>query len=111
MKIEEVELTFEDLDTMVEIARTNMNTGAWLGVTHSAVVLRTSLEKQVPKEVKNIVHDDFTYGYCPNCTKYLADDEIYCPKCGQALKWDGYDTIEPEHKVHEIYPTLGKKYY
>lgn len=26
---------------------------------------------------------------CPTCGKYMCNDEAYCSKCGQAVKWDG----------------------
>ena len=44
-------------------------------------------EKRTPKKVSDETFDSFTYGYCPICRTYLADDETYCPSCGQALKW------------------------
>jgi hypothetical protein len=48
----------------------------------------SSLEKQIPKEVKPTEHNYF----CPTCDEALGKRvnkrwELFCPHCGQALLW------------------------
>ena len=95
MKIEDAEVITEDLNTMVEIARTNMTTCGWLGITHSAVALRNALEKQIPKEPEHLMLYDVHR--CPVCEYTLRDEHIplknvlykkHCPNGGQAIKWE-----------------------
>ena len=44
----EIEIALEDLDTMVEIARKNINnTAVWLGLTESAILIKRILEEKL----------------------------------------------------------------
>lgn len=44
------------------------------------------LEKQIPKEPVNFIE----YLSCPSCDHafYFGCIDKYCPKCGQAIKWE-----------------------
>lgn len=51
------------------------------------------VKKQIPKEVleKQDPHQSGTYsGRCPECgyNAIQSDTHVFCPKCGQALKWN-----------------------
>lgn len=59
-----------------------------------AVALATeSLEKQIPKKIKQEVVNGKMARWCPNgcvithITSYASI--IYCPYCGQRLSWEG----------------------
>ena len=67
----DIEIALEDLDTMVEIARQNMiNTGAWLGLTESALLIKETLEEKlnggwitVSKRLPEISDEKINEGY------------------------------------------------
>jgi len=56
-----------------------------------------ALKKQIPQKVKHtesensgdIIWDQVTYGYCPECGDRINDYEDYkfCNNCGQRLEW------------------------
>ena len=48
-----------------------------------------AIEKEFPKGVVDVEHGDFGgyQGFCPSCDAIVWDDESYCSKCGQKLKW------------------------
>lgn len=54
------------------------------------------LEKQIPlKPLESEDDDVFAWSpddidyYCAICCQRIWKDQIYCPSCGQAVKWDG----------------------
>lgn len=53
-----------------------------------------ALEKQIPKEVSTMEYRndyDWTCNSCDTTFKYIrytADKPMYCPNCGQAIKWE-----------------------
>ena len=58
---------------------------------------REAREKQMPKKIvyesESVFSNGFSHyrmGKCPMCNKYYnSNDEVkYCPKCGQAIKWN-----------------------
>lgn len=87
----DIELALEDLDNIVEDARVNKSMVGFLNKVHSANTMKEALEKQIPKQVKEL---DKEYGYfiCNTCDHYInySDDyesHKYCLNCGQKLDW------------------------
>lgn len=40
-----------------------------------------ALHKQIPRSVKMVGYSN----YCPACSWYIEDLDMFCPNCGQAL--------------------------
>ena len=78
-----IELTLEDLDILVETARKHMTTGSWLGIVHSALVMKEALEKQIPMKP---IKAEYDYN-CPICGYEYLSYQRYCEYCGQLLDW------------------------
>ena len=66
---------------------------------------REAVEKQKPKKIvyesESVFSNGFSHyrmGKCPMCNKYYnSNDEVkYCPKCGQAIKWENLEEKEDE---------------
>lgn len=91
MKLEDIELALEDIDSMVELARQTYTTAGFLGIVHSANLIRAALEKQIEKEPEWVIgsrhHSDNVKAYCDECREELIEDYPYCPKCGQRILW------------------------
>lgn len=90
----DIELALEDLDILVEIARQHMTIGEWLGITRSALIMKKSLEKQIPKKP---IRKSWSISKCPACGTNLGEwledgyhddwDNLKICDCGQKLDW------------------------
>lgn len=53
------------------------------------VTLKKLVEKATPKKPRlNNKYNEQGLYLCPNCSNDLEYDFDYCPKCGQAIKWE-----------------------
>ena len=104
LELEDIEVALEDLDSFVECARQNYSMAGFLGVVHSANLIRESLEKQTPRQVE---YEEYETNYgeittinrhnhrCPICKErnaifdYNGQALDYCGRCGQKLNWSG----------------------
>ena len=50
--------------------------------------------KPVPVKGAYWLDDRTAMAYCPRCGKTLQNNQNYCFKCGQRLKWNDLDTEE-----------------
>lgn len=63
-------------------------------ILDDAMNIIKALEKQTPRKPRFKPSDFAAHGeyYCPTCNKFLGfhynKHDIYCPACGQALKWE-----------------------
>ena len=66
---------------------------------------REAVEKQKPKKIvyesESVFSNGFSHyrmGKCPMCNKYYnSNDEVkYCPKCGQAIKWENLEEMKDD---------------
>lgn len=66
---------------------------------------REAVEKQKAKKIvyesESVFSNGFSHyrmGKCPMCNKYYnSNDEVkYCPKCGQAIKWENLEEMEDD---------------
>ena len=88
MNKEDIFLTLEDIDTMVDSAR-NGNMVHFLNVVHSANIIRQALEKQIPQKAKFTPEGNiFGVYYCVSCKQIVSSNTNYCFNCGQKLDLD-----------------------
>lgn len=84
-----MDVVFEDLDELVEYARTSYSMAGFLSVVSSATILKKALEKQIPKKLKS---KEFLTGYYCQCGASIPfQKQKYCCECGQRLDWKGLD--------------------
>lgn len=52
--------------------------------------------KAVPVKGAYWLDDHTAMAYCPRCGKTLQNNQNYCYKCGQRLKWNDLDSEETQ---------------
>lgn len=72
--------------------------------------LISAVQKQIPKTIQPYIVWDEIVGECPSCYCIIRRNTIYCPYCGQKLKWG----ILPRELSHtetkaNLTPTVTKE--
>lgn len=80
-------MTYEEAIKVLTDTRVMILKGSGADLAKACSMAIEALEKQIPKKPDD-TYEDSLDDECAVCGTYIFERDRYCPRCGQAIRWE-----------------------